>query len=93
MHGDEDLIRPITGDVMPVLRRDQFFDSLDNIMCRAEISTEVAIRCDGTHKLTRQLLLERGFDCDAIDDVISVLQSLGGCCDCEVLYKVAPQSA
>jgi hypothetical protein len=91
MSDDEQLIQSITPDVMTVLRREHVFELLDDFLCPSS-SSLIATRCDGTHKLIRQILLKRHFDNEAIEDAIAVLQSLGGYCDCEVLYNVATES-
>ena len=39
-----------------------------------------------------KILRELRMDSDDIDDIIAVLHSKGGCCDCEVLYNVADES-
>jgi hypothetical protein len=91
MHRDDELIRSITNDVLSVLRRERFFEALDDIMFPATPSS-VAQPCDGTHRLAEGILVQRRFHREAIGDAIAVLKSVGGCCECEVLYNVASES-
>jgi hypothetical protein len=76
MHRDEKLIRSIAGDVMTVLQKQNVFETLDELMCPGANLLAVN-QCDGTHRLTQQILVDRQFDRAAIDDVLNVLNSLG----------------
>lgn len=42
-----------------------------------------------TFAISESILKSLGFDDSDVTDVLSVLKSLGACCDCEVLYNVA----
>ena len=46
----------------------------------------------GDHKLSEDILREAGYDPEALQDILDVLRSQGGCCDCEILYNVADTS-
>jgi len=88
---DDDLISSITPDVMKCLGRCGFFEKLDGLLSPEDNSIP-AKGCDGTYKLSESVLLAAGFDRGELDDIFGVLQSKGGCCDCEVLYNVAETS-
>jgi hypothetical protein len=88
---DDDLISSIAPDVMKCLGRCNFFEKLDGLLS-AEDKLIPAQDCDGTYKLSESILNAAGFDRPALDDIFAVLQSKGGCCDCEVLFNVAETS-
>ena len=91
MDRDENLIRSIAPDVLRVLEREGFFEALDDQLCPEDIGRKAAV-CDGGFSLSRGILAKNGHDTEAIDDIISVLAFMGGCCDCEILYNVAGES-
>jgi hypothetical protein len=82
----------MTQPILPHARRPSPRLRAAQAYYRPPNASTVARACDGTHKLTRQVLLERHFDFAAIDDVVAVTQSLGGQFDCEVLYNVAQEA-
>jgi uncharacterized protein DUF2695 len=43
-------------------------------------------------KLSESILAAAGFERAEVDNIFAMLQSKGGCCDCEVLYNVAETS-
>jgi Protein of unknown function (DUF2695) len=88
---DDDLISSIAPDVMKCLGRRGFFEKLDALLS-PEDNLIPAKGCDGTYRLSESVLLAAGFERDELDDIFGVLQSKGGCCDCEVLYNVAETS-
>lgn len=88
---DDDLISSIAPDVMRCLTRSGYFDKLDNVLS-PEGNSIASQNCDGTYKLSEPILLASGFAQDDLEDVFAVLQSKGGCCDCEVLFNVAETS-
>lgn len=88
---DDELISSIAPDVMKCLGRCSYFEKLDELLSPEGNSTPPQ-NCDGTFRLSESILLASGFERDALDDIIVVLQSKGGFCDCEVLYNVAETS-
>jgi hypothetical protein len=88
---DDELISSIAPDVMTCIGRSSYFEKLDELLCPQDNST-VPEKCDGSFRLSETILLASGFERDALDDIIAVLQSKGGFCDCEVLYNVAETS-
>ena len=88
---DDDLISSITPDVTKCLGRCGFLEKLDGLLSPEENSTP-SPSCDGTYKLSKSILNGAGFDLAELTDVLAVLQSKGGCCDCEILYNVAETS-
>ncbi len=84
---DDELLRAITPNVMNVLQARGFFAALD-----ARFLGERGESCDRTFAITTDLLTAMEFDGEAIEDVLSVLHAQGACCDCEILYNVAPES-
>lgn len=73
------------------LVRSGYFEKLDDLLSPEDDATP-SQSCDGTYKLSESVLLACGFVRDDLDDIFAVLQSKGGCCDCEVLYNVAETS-
>ena len=88
---DDELISSIAPDVMTCLGRCNYFEKLDELLSPEDNSTPTE-RCDGSFRLSETILLGSGFDRDALADIIAVLQSKGGFCDCEVLYNVVETS-
>jgi hypothetical protein len=87
---DDDLINLITPDVMKCLDYEDFFGKLDDLLCPKNGSrTRV---CGGGFKLSESILQAAGFDTSELADILSVLRSKGGCCDCEILYNVGESS-
>jgi hypothetical protein len=91
MERDEELINAIAPDVLVALRRERFFESLDDRICPAG-PARVGALCDGTYAITTAILVKAGFDEEAITDVLLVLAAKGACCDCEILFNVAEES-
>jgi hypothetical protein len=87
----DEFVNDIAEDVLGVLRKERFFERLDDLFCPEE-SGQVRARCGHSFANSTAILCEAGMDSDDIDDVLAVLRSKGGCCDCEVLYNVAGQS-
>ena len=88
---DEELVNDITPNVLAVIRRDGFFQRLDDYFCPADASQE-RLRCQGSFDISIGILRDIGIDEENIQDVIEVLHAKGACCDCEVLYNVAEES-
>jgi hypothetical protein len=88
---DSDLIASITPDVMTYLRRSQFFERLDDLMCPKEGDGELTF-CGGDYKIATTVLEDTGFDSTELPDIFNVLKFQGGCSDCEILYNVAQSS-
>ena len=91
MERDEELIKAIAPDVLVVLRRERFFEILDDRMCPAD-PARLRAQCDGTYAMTTAILVKAGYDEDAITEVLLVLAARGACCDCEILFNVAEES-
>jgi uncharacterized protein DUF2695 len=85
-----DLISSITPDVMRCLRRSQFFELLDDLLCPREGSSPR--QCSGDYTLSETILTDAGYDPEEVQEIFDVLRSQGGCCDCEILYNVAEPS-
>lgn len=88
---DEELIDSITPDVMKCLVGSRFFELLDDSLCPKDSSRE-RNQCWGDFRISRPILLDRGFDKDELFDVFHVLMRQGGFCDCEILYNAAEES-
>jgi hypothetical protein len=88
---DEELIDSITPDVMNCLMGSRFFELLDEAMCPKEVEGERS-RCWGDFRISRPILLNRGFKEDELFEVFHVLMRQGGFCDCEILYNAVEQS-
>ena len=76
---------------MKSLVRSGFFESRDDFFCPKEDS-QPRQTCRGDYKLSESLLLSLGFWQPDLGDIFGVLNSKGGCCDCEILYNVAESS-
>jgi hypothetical protein len=87
---DAEFVNDIAPDVMRVLAADRFFERLDDLFCPLDPSIPAA-KCGHGFENSLRILRELGMDSDDVDDVIAVLHSKGGCCDCEVLYNVAEE--
>lgn len=87
MDDDDELINKIAPDVLRALANKQFFETLDDQMCPAD-PAQPRLRCSGTFATSTEIVTKCGFDQDAIADIIQVLASMGGNCDCEVLFNV-----
>jgi uncharacterized protein DUF2695 len=74
-----------------VLTSRGFFRELDNRFCPTD-SAAKRERCAGNHVVSKSILKSLAFDETSIGEIIDVLRSQGGCCDCEVLYNVAETS-
>jgi hypothetical protein len=85
---DHDLISSITPDVMTCLERSGFFRKLDDLLCPKNHS-QLSADCSGDYQLSKSILQTAGFDSSELTDILGVLGSQGGCCDCEILYNVA----
>jgi hypothetical protein len=91
MEYDAELINAITPDVLAVLARKRFFQALDDRMCPVDGVLQ-RFHCNGTHAISVIVLGQLGLDSDEIADIIRVLFSIGGCCDCEILFNIAGAS-
>lgn len=91
MDRDHNLISEITPDVLSVLAGKRFFELLDDQMCPAN-EERLRLPCRGTYAVSTAVLTGSGFDQEEISDILQVLASQGGCCDCEILYNVAEES-
>jgi hypothetical protein len=88
---DEELVSSIATNVLAVLRREKFFERLDDRFCPSGSSGRCE-HCQHSFEISRSILNDIGFDSAEIQDVIEVLQANGACCDCEALYNVAEES-
>ena len=88
---DSDLISSITADVMTCLRRSQFFERLDDLLC-PNAGGEAREVCAGDYTLAKRVLQAGSFDLADWDDIFNVLRTQGACCHCEILYNVAESS-
>lgn len=88
---DSDLISSITADVMTCLRRSQFFERPDDLLC-PNAEGEAREVCAGDYTLAKRVLQAGCFDLADWDDIFNVLRTQGACCDCEILYNVAESS-
>ncbi|HEX9120581.1 MAG TPA: DUF2695 domain-containing protein [Terriglobales bacterium] len=84
-------IASIAPDVMKSLERAQFIAKLDDLFCPKDRSQQPK-RCRGDFRHSKSILKASGYDSAALADILGVLRSQGGFCDCEVLYNVAKSS-
>ena len=83
----DDFMESIAPDVIGVLEGKKFFNLLDPIVFPSRELN--ASTCDHTHNKTIALLVDLGFSDEDRNDIIGVLESRGGYCDCEVLLNAA----
>jgi len=88
---DDELVAAITPDVMKCVDGSGFFRELDDALCPASPEAKRA-SCWGDYRNSTPILLRRGFKEDELFDVFHVLMSLGGFCDCEILYNAVETS-
>ena len=88
---DQTFADSIADTVLAVLERERFFERLDDRFC-PRASMERRAECGHSFQISTQILENIGMDQEEIEDVLAVLRSRGGCCDCEVLYNVAKES-
>jgi hypothetical protein len=88
---ENEIANSIAPDVLGVLEITRFFERLDERFYSLK-DAKVLEQCTGTHEVSVQILQNMQMDADEIRDVLEVLKSRGGCCDCEVLYNVANES-
>jgi hypothetical protein len=93
MDGDREsgFIEGITPDVLGVLERIHLFQQLDDLFCPQGASNE-RVKCGHSYAQTETIVRTARMDDEELEEILAVLQSLGGCCDCEILYNVAGES-
>ncbi len=87
----EDRVKDISDDVMSCLTTRGFFEELDNRLCPKDNALPRAL-CDHSYTISESVLAERGFPGEDLDDIFDVLRSMGGVCDCEILYNAVEES-
>jgi len=88
---EDNYIASITEDVMAVLKKKRFFERLDDLLSPVDHRVE-AVRCNGDYAQTFRILSDLRFEEEDQADVIDVLESRGGCCDCEILYNASEEN-
>ncbi|WP_263410736.1 DUF2695 domain-containing protein [Terriglobus tenax] len=86
----DQFVEDIAPDVMAVLERQNFFSQLETEIYPTGKMEES--RCIHDFSVSLRLLTNLGHDKDAQEDVLSVLRSKGGFCDCEAVLNAAPES-
>jgi hypothetical protein len=72
---DPDLVASITPDVMACLRRSQYFEKLDDLLCPNEGGSP-AKQCGSDYKFSEDILHTDGYDLEALQDIFDVLRSM-----------------
>ena len=88
---DDQFIFSITPDVMKSLVRSGFFEKLDDLLCPND-DPHPRRMCGGNYEISAAVLLTSGFEQADLADILDVLGSKGGCCDCEILFNVVESS-
>jgi Protein of unknown function (DUF2695) len=92
-HDSEDgYVEHIAPHVIRALEKLNFFERLDDHLCPSETPEKIVPCIAHSFAITTKILQDSGMDSDDIADVLAVLRSRGGCCDCEILYNVAEHS-
>lgn len=84
------LVEHIGTHVLGVLQKLHFFELLGDCYSPQDDS-KLPAKCEGSFAIAVGILRSLDMDSDDISDVLAVLRSKGGCCDCEVLYNVAEE--
>jgi hypothetical protein len=77
--------------VMLCLERNKFFGALDDRFSPVN-DPQKGVRCGGNCEISTSILQALGYVEEDIDDIIEVMRSQGGFCDCEILYNVVEES-
>jgi hypothetical protein len=88
---DPSYIDDIAPDVLAAIKKDRFLERLDDLFCPVDPSNQ-RVTCGHSFEHSVNILRSLGMDSDDVADVLEVLKSRGGCCDCEVLFNVAEES-
>src|ERR1700683_2235352 len=88
---DAQFVNGIAPSVLDILKREHFFERLDGCLCPDDLSSD-RVKCGHSFLHSESFLRALGMDSDEVTDVLAVLRSRGGCCDCEVLFNVAEES-
>jgi hypothetical protein len=88
---ETEFVEAIASNVLDVLAKKRFFARLDDLFSPIDPSVERA-KCGHSFDKSISILRDLGMDSGGVEDVLAVLRSRGGCCDCEVLYNVADES-
>jgi hypothetical protein len=88
---DAEFAESIAEEVIAVLEGHRFFALLDDLYCPTD-PTMSERKCGHSYATSIEILKTLGMDSEEIADVLAVLKSRGGCCDCEILYNVAEES-
>jgi Protein of unknown function (DUF2695) len=95
LYPDAEVIEEIEPDVLKILQDIGYFTALDDAMAPQNASVQRE-ECRGDFRITKRLLAARGLkqegEVDMVFDACHVLMHKGAYCDCEVLYKVYPES-
>ncbi len=87
----DSFISDISPDVMKCLENEDFFRKLEARIF-PDVSTDRKT-CDGSFSVATEILTSAGHDKSAIEDVLDVMRSKGGFCDCEIVLNAAPESS
>jgi hypothetical protein len=71
---DSELISSITADVMTCLRRSQFFERVDDLLC-PNAGGEAREVCAGDYTLAKRVLQAGGYESADWDDIFNVLRT------------------
>jgi Protein of unknown function (DUF2695) len=85
----EQFIADISADVMAVLQKEGFLERLHNEVLPSDSSPST---CKNDFTSAIRLLRSFGHDEADIEDVLGVMRSKGGFCDCEIVFNVADPS-
>jgi hypothetical protein len=88
---EDEFFDEIAPTVLPVLKGRGFFERLDDWMCPTDTSRKPEA-CQHSYLISTKVLVDCDFSSEDIAEILKVLSSRGGCCDCEILFNVAEQS-
>jgi hypothetical protein len=82
--------KDIAPNLIGYLEREHFFKRLSVLFCPLDES-KTCVQCQHNFEYSIRILQEIGMDPIEIDEVIAVLESRGGCCDCEILFNIVEE--
>ena len=92
MENDREFIEAIARDVLEEAHQGvAFFQLLDDQMCPTD-PVQPRAACQGSFALSPAILADRGFDSEAVGEIIEVLRAKGAHYACEILFNVAEDS-
>jgi Protein of unknown function (DUF2695) len=85
----DDFIESIAPDVLGVLAKSQFFQRLEGLVWPDGPDGRKV--CGNAYANTVSLMTADGHSAEDQGEILAVMRSLGGFCDCEIMLNAAPE--